>query len=174
VLKKLKGNAGKAGARGATGATGASGASGASGAQGPGGKEGTGGRNGTNGTSFTADTTLTSGQTLTGSWGVGGGESDWMPDAVQFRIPLATPLTGEDYIASSAEYTPRCPGPGQAAIGQLCVYRDEGSGTAEFSSIYNDEGGTSSGGAGKTGFLIYFKGESPNTYVSGDWAVTAP
>jgi Collagen triple helix repeat (20 copies) len=168
VLKKLKGNAGKTGATGATGATGSQGK------EGPVGKEGSPGKNGTNGTNFTASTTLASGQTLTGSWGVGGGTGDWMPDAVQFRIPLAAPLTNENYIASPAEYSTKCPGPGQAASGQLCVYRDEGEGTAKFSAIYNDEGGTSKGGPGATGFLIYFSGESAKAYESGDWAVTAP
>lgn len=126
------------------------------------------------GVNASAYQTLASGKTLTGSWGVGGGTSDWMGDSVQFRLPLAAPPTGSDYIPNAAAYTSSCPGPGRAAPGHLCVYRDEGSGTSTFSAIYNDEGGTSNAGAGETGFLIYFSGGSTLAYVSGDWAVTAP
>ncbi|HEY4915758.1 MAG TPA: hypothetical protein VIH92_02520 [Solirubrobacteraceae bacterium] len=162
VLKKLKGRAGKTGATGATGKEGP---------QGPAGKEGAAGTKGAN---FTDETTLAAGQTLTGSWGVGGGTGDWMADSVQFRIPLAAGLSEENYIPSSAKYSTTCPGPGKAAPGQLCVYEDEGSGSSTFSAIYNDEGGSSKSGPGATGFLIYFRGESEKAYVSGDWAVTAP
>jgi hypothetical protein len=165
VLKKLKGAAGK------TGATGATGKEGPQGAQGLAGKEGAAGTKGAN---FTDETTLAAGQTLTGSWGVGGGTGDWMGDSVQFRIPLPAALSEENYIASSGEYSTTCPGPGKAAAGQLCVYKDEGAGVFTFSAIYNDEGGTSKSGPGASGFLIYFFGESEEAYASGDWAVTAP
>ena len=49
---------------------------------------------------------------------------------------------------------------------------DESSGNLNFSAIYNNEGGDSNTGGGKTGFLIYFTA-SGQAYASGDWAVTA-
>jgi hypothetical protein len=156
TVSALRGLRGLRGLQGATGAQGSKGDTGAKGAD------------------FTADTTLASGKTLTGSWGVGGGLADGLVESVQFRLPLVASPGGSFYIPNPAGYTGNCPGPGRAAAGQLCVYRDEGSGTATFSAIYSDEGGASSAGAGKTGFLISFTGGAVNTYVSGDWAITAP
>src|SRR3984957_6587461 len=98
VLKKLKGRAGKTGATGATGKEGP---------QGPAGKEGAAGTKGAN---ITDETTLAAGQTLTGSWGVGGGTGDWMADRVQFRLPVGPGPPGEKKnFSSRGDTTPRAP-----------------------------------------------------------------
>jgi hypothetical protein len=154
---------GPAGPTGPTGPKGDTGATGAAGAKGD------------TGASFTLATTLPSGQTETGGWAVGGGTSDYLSDSINFRIPLAAPITGANahYLAVGAPTTAACPGPGQAASGQLCIYGFENGGTKTFSSVYNNEGG-SNAGAGKNGFFIYFSGTSNLAYESGTWAVTAP
>jgi hypothetical protein len=164
VLKALKGK---------TGATGPAGAPGVKGETGPKGEPGPKGETGAAGASFNPSDTLASGQTLTGSWEVGGGNEDWMGESVQYRIPLAT-ATPATYVAEAKEYSGTCPGPGHAAKGNLCVYRVEGEGKTKFSAIYNDEGGTSNAGSGKTGFLLFFYGEEKRAYASGEWVVTAP
>jgi hypothetical protein len=159
VLKKLKGNTG---ARGPAGAAGAAGAPGAPGAKGE------------NGSNFTPGTTLKSGETISGSWSVGGGTGDWLTSTVQFRVPLATPPTETELIAKGSAYTSNCPGPGKAAKGLLCVYETEVS-SASFDTIYNnDERGESISGAGKTDFIIFYKGSGTEAYAAGEWAVTAP
>jgi hypothetical protein len=140
----------------------------------PTGAQGPKGDTGAKGADFTADTTLASGKTLTGSWAVGGGASDWASDSVQFRIPLAAAPAGSDYIPNAAARTANCPGPGQAARGRLCVYRVEGTGSAAFSSIYNNDDGGSNDGASRNGFLIFFETSANFTYASGSWSVTAP
>jgi hypothetical protein len=157
------------GPRGPAGPAGAAGAAGAAGPQGPTGPAGAPGQN------FTLNTTLPSGQTLTGIYGVGGGNGDWIHDTVLFRIPLAAPIPGANshYLPVGAAVTAQCPGPGQAAAGHLCIYAFEDDGTKTFSSIYHNEGG-SIAGAGRTGFLIYFSATANLTYESGTWAVTAP
>jgi hypothetical protein len=141
----------------------------------PAGPRGPQGPAGAKGADFTADTTLAPGKTLTGSWGVGGGPNGWASDAVQFRIPLASPPVASDYIPNAAAETANCPGPGHAAAGHLCVYRIEGTGVLSFSAIYSDDDGTSNAGASTNGFLIYLSsGATSLNYASGSWSVTAP
>jgi len=151
------------------------------GARGPAGRpgeQGPKGDTGEKGADFTLNTTLPSGQTERGSWGVGGGTNDWAQDTITYRIPLAALISGSNahFLAQGAPPTAQCPGPGQAAAGQLCVYSREGSGTSTFSAIYHHESnnGDSVSGSGRYGFLIYFSTTADKTYQSGDWAVTAP
>jgi hypothetical protein len=167
---------GPRGPRGPRGRRGPRGLRGLQGAQGPTGATGPAGATGASGASFTVNTTLGSGQTETGSWGIGGGTSDWAHDTITYRIPLATTLANAVYLGVGAPPTAQCPGPAQAAPGYLCVYGREGSGTANFSSIYHHESGNgiSVAGSGRFGFLIYFSTTANSTYQSGDWAVTAP
>jgi hypothetical protein len=158
VLKKLKGNTG---ARGPAGAAGAPGTPGAPGAKGE------------NGSNFTPGTTLKSGETISGSWAVAGGTGDWLASTVQFRIPLATAPTETELIEKGSAYTSKCPGPGKAAKGLLCVYETEVS-TASFDTTYNnDEGGAAISGGGRTDFIIFYKGSGSESYAAGEWAVTA-
>ncbi|MHB8240436.1 MAG: hypothetical protein ACYDHN_00440 [Solirubrobacteraceae bacterium] len=161
VLKKLKGHTG---AKGPAGAPGAPGPQGSIGPQGP---------KGENGSNFTPGTTLKSGETITGSWAVGGGTNDWLATTVQFRIPLATPPSETKYLKESSEYNSECPGPGKAAKGLLCVYDTELS-SASFDVIYNNDEGASNSGGGRTDFILFFKGSGTEAYAAGEWALTAP
>jgi hypothetical protein len=141
------------------------------GAQGPKGDQGA------KGADFNVDTRLPSGRTLSGSWGVGGGGTNsWMVDNVQFRIPLAAPIPDANahFLDVAAPFTAACPGPGQAAPGNLCVYGQEGDGSYTYTSIYYEAPTESVSGADTTGFLIYLKAHADHTYVSGTWTVTAP
>ncbi len=192
VLKKLKGNAGKAGAPGANGATGAAGATGSVGAigpQGPTGKEGTAGKEGSPGKNGEPGkegkqgepgpllATLPSGKTETGSFGAAQytassatGISFVIPQ-ISYPFPLASEPTPE-VIQEGGSSTTHCPGSAtapSAAPGFLCIY---------VSSAFEIEGGVS-----VESFVKYKLGAEPfasakksnvTAQLFGTWAVTAP
>jgi hypothetical protein len=152
---------------------------------GPTGPAGPAGANGADGRDFSASTTLATGTTETGQWAAYApiGNGGYIGSAQTFRLPLAsTPASASaHYIANAAAYSAACPGPGQAASGQLCVYevsRDHatpGAGVG-FSAIYADDGTASpSGRAARDGFQLYFTtstGSGSGANAHGTYAVT--
>jgi hypothetical protein len=135
---------------------------------------------------MTPNSTLGSGQTLTGIWAaasVGDGSSTSTAYAVaqiEFR-----PKLGADIANSNTHYminatSTSCPGPGQAAPGHLCVYREGVGGQGlTFRGFYNPEFGnspflSSATGASQSGTALYLATSTNHSTVHGTWAVTAP
>jgi hypothetical protein len=156
---------------------------GPAGPKGDAGAPGAPGAPGTNGRDFSASTTLAPGATETGQWaayGYGSAAGVYIGSAQSFRLPLAsTPAANSaHYVASPAGYSAACPGPGQAASGQLCVYQVSVSnatpGTGGFPPIYGDEGTSSSSGrAARDGFQLYFSTTAAGgANAHGTYAVT--
>ena len=125
------------------------------------------------GQAFDANATLPSGQTLTGGWGIAGGASQNAVDSIQFvpRLPTG-PGAGAVHRVASGASTAACPGPGQAAPGNLCVYEVAGA-DASFQGIANPAT-HSDPGAARDGALIYYVTSAPDGNFHGTWAVTAP
>jgi hypothetical protein len=140
--------------------------------QGPAGATGPTGATGVAGASFNANSSLTSGETLTGVWAVAGGVNANAPDAIQFAPRLPAPLgpSAVHRLAPGAT-SMACPGTGQAAPGQLCVY-ERASAFASFNTISDPSG--AGNGANRSGAVIQYTTSAANGYADGTWAVTAP
>ena len=121
------------------------------------------------------NTTLRSGETLSGSWGARGGAEDSTYESIQFRIPLAAPITGANthVLEPGAPPTVTCPGVGEAAPGHLCIYEREADGNPAGGSIFHHESGPKQLGAGRFGFVMFYGSLEP-FFISGNWAVSAP
>lgn len=119
--------------------------------------------------------TLKSGQTLRGSFNIGGGTGDAAQAGQSFQFPLeGTPKA--EVISPATATTAACPGitgtagqTPQAAAGQLCVY------VTNVSNV-SPAGVTIRGVAlNRLGFGLEASGEvAGNFAASGQWAVTAP
>jgi hypothetical protein len=154
------------------------GASGPTGPKGDTGLKGDTGPKGDTGADFTADTTLASGKTLTGQWNVWGTATggSYLGNAVSYRLPLAaTPAANSAYYITGTAYTTQCPGVGQAASGQLCVY-ERFSVSATFSQIFAVDGNPAPATRGsKEGFVVSLTTSGASgAYAYGAWATTAP
>jgi hypothetical protein len=127
---------------------------------------------GTPGANFNAGSSLASGETLTGVWAVAGGTSANAPDAIQFvpQLPAALGPAAVHRLAPGAT-SAACPGLGQAAAGQLCVY-ERASTSASFNTITDPSSGAN--GANRRGAVIEYSTSAPNGYADGTWAVTSP
>jgi hypothetical protein len=124
------------------------------------------------GASFNANTSLGSGETLAGVWAVAGGMSSNAPDAIQFAPQLPTALgPGAVHRLAPGGTSSLCPGQGQAAAGQLCVY-ERASANASFNTIADPANGDN--GANRRGAVIEYTTSAANGYADGTWAVTAP
>jgi hypothetical protein len=158
------------------GAPGPTGSTGSTGPTGPTGPKGDTGPKGNAGADFTADTSLASGKTLSGQWSAWGHGGGYVGDAVSYRLPLAaTPAAGSANYITGSSYTTQCPGVGQAAAGQLCIY-EQSSSAATLLGIYSTEAGPQNQGRGaKDGFQIAFTTSgTTQAYAYGAWATTAP
>ena len=145
------------------GPKGATGAPGATGPQGPKGDTGE-----------SALTPLASGKSESGFYasGSGGGEEGYIAEGITFRQPLAAKLPeGSAEWLEAGQTTTACPGVGRAAPGHLCLYDNE-----EFAvslcCIYDNE--LTYPAADKNGFIVYWEPTDPESYVSGEYTVTAP
>jgi hypothetical protein len=155
---------------------GALGPTGSPGPTGPAGPKGDTGPKGDKGADFTADTSLASGKTLIGQWSAWGHGGDYVGDAVTYRLPLAaTPAAGSAHYITGSAYTTQCPGVGQAAAGQLCVY-EQSSNAATFYSIFSTEAGAQVSTRGsKDGFQLLVSASGTGAaWAYGAWATTAP
>lgn len=119
--------------------------------------------------------TLRTGQTLRGSFDLGG-EEQLTRGGISFQFPLVNPPAApEANILKESEKTTACPGLAggnkqtpEAAAGQLCVYVTATKGTTPVLSF--DETGVNRLGFGlKASF-----GASTDNQIQGFWAVTAP
>jgi hypothetical protein len=120
--------------------------------------------------------TLRSGQTLRGSFDIGG-ETMTTREGVSFQFPLTNPPSApEANILAPGTTSPACPGLAggnqqtpEAAAGQLCVYIRTTGGEEPKLSF-------STGGVNRLGFglLAGFKEAKPENEIQGFWAVTAP
>jgi hypothetical protein len=156
-----------AGAPGPTGSTGPAGPTGPKGETGP---------KGDKGADFTADTSLASGKTLKGQWSALGHGGGYLGAAVTYRLPLAaTPAAASAHYITGSSFTAQCPGVGEAAGGELCIY-EAGSSSALFGVIYAVEpASTATNRGSKDGFQIQFTTSgTSNAYAYGTWATTAP
>jgi hypothetical protein len=186
VLKKLKGNAGKAGtngaagANGAPGATGLAGTSGAAGAKGETGLKGEKGEPGSKGEPGEPGplvTTLPSGKTLRGSFAVSEEATATSQVAradVSFPFPLAASPTAH-VITVGGTPTTECPGSvesPQAEAGNLCIYAVQEVNLSKGIEVSDP----TSGGSGASEFGWYARIEAATASGAraiGTWAVTA-
>jgi hypothetical protein len=127
--------------------------------------------------------TLRTGQTLRGSFNLGGGEGGAVAqtnrDGETFQFPLNNPPSANTVIdasGASPAFTSNCNGLSggnqqtpNAAAGQLCVYITFKS--ANFTSLAVDSGALTRLGFGLTGD---FTSGATTSQVRGLWAVTAP
>jgi hypothetical protein len=127
--------------------------------------------------------TLRSGQTLRGSFNIGGGEggagAQVVRDGETFQFPLNNAPTANPVIDASVgapAFTSNCSGLSggnnqtpNAAAGQLCVYITFKS--ANFTTLALDSGALTRLGFGLTGD---FSSGATTSQVRGQWAVTAP
>ncbi|MHB8233863.1 MAG: hypothetical protein ACYDHT_04345 [Solirubrobacteraceae bacterium] len=151
---------GPAGKNGATGKSGVNGANGA---------------NGTNGSNLTTQTPLASGQSESGWFAVGDGDSTkgFVGDGITFSQPLSAPIVENHVIFNPIGSTSStCPGVGQAARGFVCLYlaEDEGmtfNGAFPFNTKITNA-------ADRFGFALYFNAVLAEGFADGSWTVTAP
>ncbi len=117
---------------------------------------------------------LASGQTLTGTFGLGGHigpVSDFVQEeGITFQIPLAS-APALNYVAPSGPATAHCPGSFSnptATPGQICLYAVNQTGASGV--------GTLALTPNKFGVIVFPTGVAANTNyeVDGNWAVTAP
>jgi hypothetical protein len=127
--------------------------------------------------------TLRSGQTLRGSFNIGGGDGGGLAQVVRdgetFQFPLNNAPSANPVIDASVAgpaFTSNCSGLSggnnqtpNAAPGQLCVYITFA--TANFTSLTVDSGALTRLGFGLT---ADFNSGATGSQVRGQWAVTAP
>jgi hypothetical protein len=154
VLNKLKGKTGATGPRGPRGPAG------------PTGKEGTAGKN------LTAETTLPSGHSESGFYGgaAGSSTSGYIGTAITYVQPLGTAIPDGNVIWNKAGTTStHCSGYGHADPGYLCLYDNEQLGLSGGTDFYST--GFSSPSAG---VILYWVVNATDSFVSGEYTVTAP
>jgi hypothetical protein len=170
VLSAIRGHAGTAGDPGSAGSSGPKGAAGPTGAP------------GAPGTTSAIPEVLAPEQTESGVWGgtyeIQEGRNRYRLTA-SFPIPLPQSLlTGSvGYIPKGSPPTADCPGPGQAALGMLCLYETSSKNlrTPTRDDVFDPEKFEEPFAAGRSGFAIELTAlaEDPSA-VAGTWAVTAP
>ncbi|MHB8532257.1 MAG: hypothetical protein ACYDC2_06025 [Solirubrobacteraceae bacterium] len=173
VLKKLHG---ARGARGITGFIGPIGPQGPVGEAGP-----RGGRGPTGPDGFSALSNLPGGETESGDFAFtqpAAGAASKLLGAISFPIPLAAPLAAKNVIVTNVPAKPepgeKCPGPGQAARGYLCIYTTLTS-NAEKPEATNPEVTpvTEGSGSGRHGVrLVWAAPASSVAEAAGTWSAT--
>lgn len=196
-----KGKRGPKGPRGATGPAGPQGLPGPAGPQGPAGAAGTAGKEGPQGKPGEPGPLLESlpaGETLMGSWGVGGslGAEEGPGRAlvqVSFQFPVSPapvvyyiqvgntfaakiPQTGAVTFPTPEELEAACPGTAaapKAAAGNLCIYATEEA-EANFTAIDFLPAGLAEkiSRATTLGAVVPLRVQSELGYARGSWAVT--
>jgi hypothetical protein len=153
---------------------GPAGKNGVNGLNGAAGKNGTNGGNGTNGQNLTSQTPLASGQSESGAFAVGSGDSNagFDGEGISFAQPLPSPIAENHVLYNLAKTTTaQCPGMGKAAAGFVCMYESESAFTTfrvarNFNLVAN--------AADPFGFSVFFD-VKPGTegFAAGVWTVTA-
>jgi hypothetical protein len=150
------------------------GPAGKNGATGKNGVNGANGTNGTNGSNLTTQTPLASGQSESGWFAVGDGDSTtgFVADGISFSQPLSAPLPEERVVFNAIGATsPTCPGFGQAARGFVCLYTAEGE-NMTFNGAFDFK--INRNAADRFGFALYFNAVLAKGFIDGSWTVTAP
>jgi hypothetical protein len=141
------------------------------------GPQGTQGAQGTTGPAGPLVDTLPSGQTLRGTWGVGGaGTGDSAYGSISFAYPLASAPTMH-ILAVGGGSTTNCPGllsQPEARAGHLCLYSAVQSNVNQL-QVCDATGNGSCGGTSKFGVALFANPPGAGDYHAwGTWAVTAP
>ena len=130
-------------------------------------------------TASTASTTtgispLPSGKSESGFYASGGGDSTggYIAQGITFQQPLSAAIPeGNVEWLREGEFSSDCPAVGKATPNHLCLYDNEEF-EVDLCCIYdfafNDPA------ADKNGFIVYWDPTGNNSYVSGEWTVTAP
>ena len=145
---------------------------GKTGATGPQGPQGLAGKEGTAGKNLTAETTLPSGHSESGFYGgaAGSSTSGWIGTAITYVQPLSTAIPNGNVIWNKAGTTStHCSGYGHADPGYLCLYDNEELGLSGGTAFYST--GFSSPSAG---VILYWLVNAADSFVSGEYTVTAP
>jgi len=160
VIKKLKGNTGKAGTIGPAGPTGATGPKGA---EGPAGQS--------------ALSPLRSGQSESGDYGIrapGGAKGEYLAQSVTFPIPLEHGVATSQVVYTRTGTATHCAGPGHADAGFLCICSGKAE-DIEAPTIYSfEQVGSATLGTGRYGFDMESEVTLNNAYDVGTYTVTAP
>jgi hypothetical protein len=117
----------------------------------------------------TPGSTLSSGDTETGSFGVGAGENQVGVAPISFIPKLAAAPSNSEYVPSGT--TTHCPGPGQATAGYLCVY-----GGWNYNMTFDCVGGITTACASTPtvdGAMVYFTSKAVEGNTAGTWAYKA-
>ncbi len=150
------------------------GPAGRNGANGKNGTNGTNGANGTNGSNLTTQTPLASGQSESGWFAVGDGDSTkgFVGEGVSFSQPLSAPISPGNVVFNTIGATsPTCPGIGQAARGFVCLYPVEGENMTFDLTLDRN---LNHNAADRFGFALYFHAVLAEGFIDGSWTVTAP
>jgi hypothetical protein len=147
---------------------------GPAGKNGPAGKDGANGINGSNGANLTTQTPLASGQSESGWFAFGDGDSTkgFVGEGISFSQPLQGPIQAGNVIFNTIGATsPTCPGIGQAARGFVCLYPVEGEGMTFRIAL---DSKLNANAADRFGFALYFNAVLAEGFIDGSWTVTAP
>lgn len=157
-----------------TGPAGAKGPAGANGPAGVNGANGNAGKNGENGKDLTSQTPLASGQSESGAFAVGDGESKtgYIGEGITFSQPLAAAIPENHVVYNLVKATtPQCAGPGRAAPGYVCLYESE---AVSLTFYVARDFALNANAADTFGFALYFEVKAAGGYAGGTWTVTAP
>jgi hypothetical protein len=127
----------------------------------------------------TAPSTLTAGTSESGEYDERGDtstEKGYVDEAVTFPIPLSGPLQISHvlYGPRTGGTSPRCPGPGHAERGYLCIYSTHRSGgSLTGPEVYAFGSGRYAAGASRFGFDMEWHTTEADTFDAGTWTVTA-
>jgi len=115
--------------------------------------------------------TLASGHSESGMFSAGssGASGGYIGAGVTYPVPLAHAVLNSHIVNVYSGKTAKCPGPGKAAKGYLCLYYNE---INEVDSGY----GYSSESYFSTpsvGAVLYWEVKGGGAYVGGEWTVTA-
>jgi len=122
-----------------------------------------------------AQPVLGPGKTMIGYFGAAAGDSTegYAYDAITFpaRLPGAFKNTNVQYLEEGADYTKRCPGPGQAKRGWACFYVGQ-SNMMDLAYIYNQNYNYHA--VADYGVRIYWYPQGTSNYADGQWVIRAP
>lgn len=115
--------------------------------------------------------TLPLGGTETGTWALSGGSGQYGLADISFVSKLPVAAVAASLLAPGAT-SEACPGPGQAAPGNLCIYTGFNFSMA-LTGIFSSDT-LSSGQAGRDGAALYMTSSAAQGNAFGTWTVRAP
>jgi hypothetical protein len=127
----------------------------------------------------TVPTTLSAGTSESGEYDERtdtSNEKGYVDETVTFPVPLSGPLQISHvlYGPHTGGTSTRCPGPGHAERGYLCIYSTHRSGSSLTGpEIYAFASGRYEAGASRFGFDMEWHTTEADTFDAGTWTVTA-